>query len=92
MRKFTPIFNATLTPLAAVAVATTKKDVPYGKFQANVALKGGDVTRTVMAFGDQFASVRDLLVEGQPVELAVQHDGGTLKIIGTPREKVAAAA
>jgi hypothetical protein len=91
-RKFSPIFNATITPTGEMVESTTAKGVPYGKFQAEVGMKGGAVPRTVMGFGEQLASVRDSLVVGQTVELAVQRDGGTIKLIGFPREKVAAAA
>ena len=49
-------------------------------------------TRTVMAFGPSAKDIRDLLAEGRPVDLAVQFDGGTVKIIGSPRERQAKAA
>jgi len=91
-RKFSPIFNAPVTQTGEMIEKTTAKGVPYAKFQADVGMKGGVVPRTVMAFGDQLASVRDSLAIGQTVELAVQRDGGTIKLIGFPREKAAAAA
>lgn len=91
-RKFSPIFNAPITPTGEMTEKTTRKGVPYVRFPAEVGMKGGPVPRTVMAFGDQLAAVRDSLKEGQTVELAVQRDGGTIKLIGFPREKVAAAA
>ena len=89
-RKFSPIFTASVTPTASVAYATTAKGVPYAKFPATVGFKGGDAQRTVMAFGDQLAAVRKSLRKGRAVELAIQHDNGTVKVIGLPRENVAA--
>lgn len=89
-RKYSPIFSARLT-LGAIAISAAKTGVEYAKAKAQVVLPSGQsVERTVMAFGDQLASVRDVLVEGNTVTLAVQHDGGTMKIIGHPREKAAA--
>src|SRR3546814_7367125 len=49
-------------------------------------------TRTVMAFGRSAADVHKLLTTGKPVELAVQFNGGTIKVIGTPRERQAATS
>ncbi len=89
-RRFSPIFVATVTP-AAIAIATDKNGNDYAKMQGSTVQQDGkaDKTMTVMAFGNQHAEVADHLVEGQPVDLAVQFDGGTLKVIGLPREKAA---
>jgi hypothetical protein len=83
---FRPIFAATITP-AGIEALTSVKGKGYIKMQgAQVSRNGGEpTTRTVMAFGKSADAVRDLLVEGKPVELAVQFDGGTVKIIGEVR-------
>jgi hypothetical protein len=92
-RKFSPIFVATITP-ASIEVKTSSKGDEYvlcagAKFERN----GHDAeTRTVMAFGQSAQDVRQLLDEGKPVELAVQFNGGTIKAIGAPRPRQAAAA
>ena len=89
-RKFSPIFSADVT-LGSIASGTTKKGVPYVKSAATVTLPSGQtVPRMVMAFGEQLAAVRKVLRKGRTVKLAVQHDGGTMKIIGFPRPKAAA--
>lgn len=85
-RKFSPIFVATITP-ASIEVRTSAKGDEYVVCKgAEFTRNGQDVqTRTAMAFGQSASTVRDLLVEGKPVELAVQFDGGTVKMIGAPR-------
>src|SRR3546814_20958441 len=42
--------------------------------------------RVVMAFGKPNRSVRHLLTPGQPVELAIQLNGGSAKVIGLPKD------
>src|SRR3546814_989419 len=42
--------------------------------------------RVVMAFGKPNRSVRHLLTPGQPVELAIQLNGGSAKVIGLPQD------
>ena len=91
-RKFSPIFNATIT-FGAVATSVGKNKAEYAKSVSDVTLPDGQtVQRTVMAFGDQLASVKPVVSEGNTAELAVQFDGGTLKVIGYPRPKAAAEA
>lgn len=88
-RRFSPIFVATITPAAI--------DTREGKNGAYAFMQGSTVsqegkepkTMTVMAFGKSHTEVSELLVTGKPVDLAVQYDGGTLKVIGVPREKAA---
>ncbi|AXK43853.1 hypothetical protein [Erythrobacter aureus] len=89
-RRFSPIFVATVTP-ASIATGTAKNGNDYAKMQGATVQQDGkaDKTMTVMAFGDQHAEVADHLIEGQPVDLAVQYDGGSLKVIGLPRAKAA---
>jgi len=43
--------------------------------------------RTVMAFGRSVTAVREMLVEGVPVRLACQYDGGSVRVIGPVIEK-----
>src|SRR3546814_6635796 len=45
-----------------------------------------DMHRVVMAFGKPNRSVRHLLPPGQPVELAIQLNGGSAKLIGLPKD------
>ena len=92
-RKFSPIFVATITP------ASIENKVSAGGANyllcagARFERPGQDAqTRTVMAVGQSAHDVRQLLAVGKPVELAVQFDGGTVKVVGTPRERQAAAA
>ncbi len=86
-RKYSPIFNAVITVTGDIDEKTTSKGDPYARFQADVDMKGGVAKWTVMAFADRLAKVRESLVPGRPVELAVQRDGGTIKVIGFPRSK-----
>lgn len=85
-RKFSPIFDARVTPVEKITVLKAVNGTTYGRFQADVDFKGGTQRRNVMAFGDQFAAVRKGLRKGRPVVLAIQHDNGTVKVIGYPRE------
>lgn len=91
-RTFRPIFNATVTP----AEIETK---PSAKGSDYILMKGaqvayGDKTseRTVMVFGKSVDAVRDSLESGKSVELAVQFDGGSVRVVGLPREAAPAAA
>ena len=89
---FRAIFTATVTP-ASIVSSKTKNDKPYLTMAgATVSHKGNDRTRTVMAFGKSAEAIQDLRVEGQPIDLAVQYDGGTVRVIGLPREAAPAAA
>ena len=42
-----------------------------------------------LAAGKSHTEVAGLLRKGRPVDLAVQYDGGTVKIVGLPREQAA---
>lgn len=92
-RKFSPIFVATITP-ATIEVKTSSKGAEYVRCAGAKFERDGHEPqiRTVMAFGQSAMDIRKLLDEGKPVELAVQFDGGTIKAIGTPRPRQAAAA
>lgn len=86
MNKFNPIFTATVTPASVknpLASNGNKYTVMKG---ASVKLANGNVeTRTVMAFGPARDSLSGLLRKGKSIELAVQRDGGSLKVIGLPK-------
>lgn len=91
-RGFRPIFNATVTP-ASIETKQNAKGADYLLLQgATVEFGQKSQSRTVMAFGKSADAVRDVLVAGTPVELAVQLDGGSVRIVGLPREKEVAAA
>ncbi len=90
---FRPIFNATVTPGDSIENLKSATGTDYIKMtDAAVQTTNGSSQRTVMAFGKSAEDVRDLLVSGEPVELAVQYDGGSVKVIGRPREETPAAA
>ena len=89
-REYRPIFTATITPQAIETLQTQKGDNYLKMTGATVAFKDKSQERTVMAFGKSVADVEALLEVGKPVELAVQFDGGSVRIIGQVREPVAA--
>lgn len=81
---FRPIYPATIVP-GTIESLTNAKGAPYLKMTESsvTSIKSGKQnTRTVMVFGKSVAMVKDMLVEGQAVDLAVQNDGGSVKIIG----------
>lgn len=90
-RAFSPIFNVNITP-TAIDIRTDKHNAPYAVLEgATVAREGREPsTRMVMVFGKSYAAVADKLAVGTTVELAVQHDGGVMKVIGEPKIKQAA--
>lgn len=92
-RKFSPIFVATITP-TSIETKQSKDGAAYLLCSGARFERPGQEpqTRTVMAFGQSAKDVRDMLAAGKPVELAVQFNGGTVKVIGAPRERQAAAA
>jgi len=92
-RAFSKIQPATITFTDSVTSATTSKGVDYKKSQnATVAFENGDtVTRTVMGFGPAIAGLKNLR-KGRSVRVAVQRDGGSIRIVGAVREAAAAAA
>src|SRR3546814_15036738 len=92
-RRFSPIFVATVTP-ATVSTRTDKSGNKYAYLAgATLAQEGKETkTMTTMAFGKSYAEVGKLLRKGRAVDLAVQFDGGTVTVIGRPREKVDEAA
>jgi hypothetical protein len=60
--------------------SATKGDYAYGKGVINKK-DGTEKAVTIMSFGAQFASVRDILVEGATVDVNAVFDGGTLKVL-----------
>ena len=92
-RAFSKIVPASIKFNESVSKAQTSKGVDYKKSQnATVTFENGDtVTRTVMGFGPEVMALRGL-AKGKTQRLAVQRDGGSIKIIGAVREKTAAAA
>lgn len=88
-RRFSPIFIADVTP-ASIETLNGKNGQYVVMKGATISREGRDSqTRTVLAFGNARAEIAAQLNEGRPVALAVQYDGGSLKVIGLPREKVA---
>jgi hypothetical protein len=92
-RAFSKIVPASIKFNESVSKAKTTKGVDYKKSaNATVTFENGDtVTRTVMGFGPEVMALRGL-AKGKTQRLAVQRDGGSIKIIGAVREKAAAAA
>lgn len=82
-RRYTPTFVATVTP-SSVATRTGKNGRYVLLKDAEIAHKGNTMTRTVMAFGQSRDAVAKLLHKNRPVDLAVQFDGGTVRIVGLP--------
>lgn len=81
---FRPIYPATIVP-GTIESKTNAKGETYLKIpesQVTSIKTGKSSSRTVMVFGKSVAMVKDMLVEGQAVDLAVQNDGGSVKIIG----------
>ena len=91
-RRYSPIFTATVTP-ASVSTKTAKNGNKYLISQGSTLQKGDAEPKTVtlMAFGKSRDEVASVLRKGRPVDLAVQYDGGSVKVIGLPREEAAAA-
>lgn len=92
-KRFSKIFTAQVSFGDDVTVSQDRRKSVYGRAGAAVKLPDGQVVnRTVMAFGNQLVSVQPDFVPGNVVDLAVQFDGGTLKVIGYPREQATAKA
>ena len=68
--------------------SATKGDYAYGKGVINKK-DGSEKAVTVMSFGKQFESVREILVAGATVEVNAVFDGGTLKVLSPFVAKVA---
>ena len=92
-RAYRPIFVANVTPGDSIETKTSAKGSDYILMQgATVETKKGTNQRTVMVFGKSVDAVRDSLVSGRTVSLAVQNDGGSVRVIGLPREAAPAEA
>ncbi len=70
-----------ITSLEVRTSAADKGEYAYGK--GSILKKDGTVleNRTIMSFGPQFESVRDILVAGATVEVNAVFDGGTVKVL-----------
>lgn len=85
---------ATITP-ATIVKGDTVNGVRYSKLQGATVVtrgKGGkpvEVVRTVMAFGPANAQVANFLRAGKTVQVMVQRDGGTFRIVGRAPKKAA---
>lgn len=81
---FRPIYPATIVPGVIQSEISAKGDTYLVMRESQVtAIKSGkSSTRTVMVFGKSIGMVQALLETGKPVDLAVQNDGGSVKIIG----------
>ena len=91
-RRFSPIFSATVIPDSVEPlVSATGED--YTRMSATLRRAGKpDMHRVVMAFGKPNLDVRHLLTPGRPVELAIQLNGGSAKVIGLPKNDAPAVA
>src|SRR3546814_17784293 len=85
---YTTLFRSTITP-ASVSASTAKNGNKYAVMKgATIAREGQEAkVMTAMAFGKSHTEVAKLLRKGRSVDLAVQYDGGTVKIVGLPREQ-----
>ncbi|QAY80268.1 hypothetical protein [Sphingosinicella sp. BN140058] len=92
MSKFVPSFVAIVTP-ASVSTRRSSKNEPYAYLGgATVEAAGRTNIATVMAFGPAHAAVKSKLKKGRKVELLLQRDGGTLRVLGFPKPAATAAA
>lgn len=86
-RRFNPIITATVTP-ASVSTRQGKNGTYLVLSGATVERNGNSVQRTVMAFGKAVEQIGKLR-KGRAIELALQHDGGTMRVVGLPRAAAA---
>ncbi len=94
---FKPIFPAMITPgVIEELQSNNKKRTVYLRMSGSTFKpektdkqehEQDESIRTVMAFGRSVTAVRDMLVEGVPVRLACQYDGGSVRVIGPVIEK-----
>ncbi|QAY80315.1 hypothetical protein [Sphingosinicella sp. BN140058] len=92
-RRRSRAFVATITP-STIEVKKSQHSAEYILCRDAGFQRPGDPpqVRTAMAFGELAQSVKSLLREGEPVTLAVQYDGATIKLLGPPREEQLASA
>jgi hypothetical protein len=90
---FSPIFTATVTFGDTVTVSDTKDGTVYASSpKASVLMPNGDtLSRTVMAFGNQLLKVQPDFAPGSTARLAIQRNGGSMKVIGYPLDEQPAA-
>ena len=68
--------------------SATKGDYAYAKGEINKK-DGTNKPATFMSFGAQFASVRDILVEGATLDVNAVFEGGVVKVLSPYVAKVA---
>ncbi|QAY80270.1 hypothetical protein [Sphingosinicella sp. BN140058] len=91
MSKFVPSFVAFVTP-ASVSTRRSSADKPYAYLGgAKIEAAGRTNIATVMVFGPAHAAVKSKLKKGRKIELVLQRDGGTLRVIGFPKPAAQAA-
>lgn len=94
---FKPIFPAIITPgVIEELQSDNKKRTIYLRMSGSTFKpektdkqehEPEESIRTVMAFGRSVEAIRSMLVEGVPVRLACQYDGGSVRAIGPVIEK-----
>ncbi len=88
MTKFRPTFVVTVIP-AEISCGDTSNGQDYiSMADARIEREGqASMQRTVMAYGPVTSTLSEILEPGKPVRVAVRHNGGTLKIVGLPRNE-----
>lgn len=93
IRMFKPTFvlSVCVNEDSIVTAGTGSNGQPFASVKAAKIARDGrpDSKQTLVAFGPAAAVLASMQI-GQPVKLAVQNKGGTLRVIGLPREKIAA--
>lgn len=91
-RPFKPIFPAVITP-SSIEYRTSTKNTPYIIMRgATVSYKDTVQTKTVMVFGQSISDVSAMLETGNPIRVAIQLDGATVRIVGQVRPRSSKAA
>jgi hypothetical protein len=88
--KPTFVISVEIKPESTVTAGTGANGQPFASIKEAAIARNGrpDTRQTVVAFGPA-ASILASLEPSRPVQLAVQHNGGTLRVIGLPRAKIA---
>jgi hypothetical protein len=86
-RRFSPTVVATVTP----KTVETRQGAsgPYAFMEKALVEQEGKapLVRSVMAFSQSGPAVAAMLAAGRPVKLALRFSGGTMTVLGVPREK-----
>lgn len=80
--------NAVITP-KTIEKGNTVNGVRYTKMVGATVSRPGmpDMTRTCMAFGRENNAVARMLKEGKAVEVQIQFDGATVRVLGKAIKK-----